>query len=359
MTDHPDQFSPADDAALDRLLATADWPTPEAHAVRRLTRTVAETRRRPVRVRWWLSATAAAAAAALVGVCWTARSGPRPADSVPPRLAVRPPAERPAASTRQDNRVAESVMKPPAVAPVGRSPTAMERMLVMDVRQATTPKANPSGEPASVAVAPRPATATDRPVVLRAARQTLAKPPRQGEAASEQAVAARLAAVATPADWPLLRSFIDRPTTRHATLTAVVARRDNAAVEMLLRGVLDPSVRPAVLAASTTAGDLPTSALLAKFESPRMDERWAAAVILGRSADAETLARLATMAERGDHRRESIAALIASDTSAARALLVRVSTTREVAPHVAPAREAIAVLLVREVIRPNFPAIKS
>ena len=222
-----------------------------------------------------------------------------------------------------------------------------------------TPKPVDSHTPPSPTVARALSDPDEHAGVVRFARASLARSTRNADTSADLDMAARLAAVALPADWPLVRAYLTKLPTRQTTLAALIARKDDAAVGLLLRGVLDASLRPAVLAALKESPGLPPSALLAKFDSPRMDERWAAAVALGRTADVGTLDRLADMVERGEHRRESIATLVASDAPAARVLLVRVSQMREAAPHVAPAREAVAVLLVREARPRYFPNVRS
>lgn len=340
MTDDTEQFHGPDDAALDRLLATAAWPEPDTSAVRRLTRAVADERRRRITLRWPLTA-AVAAAATLAGVCWLNRPAPHAANPNGVAVAPRPPVERQTTSP-------ERVVVAAAPVPVSRPATMVERILLTTSRP-DSPKAVGQEEPVPLQTDVRePASVVGRVDVLRDARQTLARAARAGGASQEDvAVAARLAAVATAADWPLVRAFIARPFTRDVSLNALITRRDDAVIDLLLRGVLDATLRPVVLNALAKSADLPTSAWLARFDAPQMDERWAAAVVLGRCADAGTLDRLAVMAERGEHRRESIAALLASDSPAARGLLARVARTRGVAPHVAPIREAIAVLIAR------------
>jgi hypothetical protein len=112
------------------------------------------------------------------------------------------------------------------------------------------------------------------------------------------------------ADIGTIRRCIMRPELSDAAYAGLLARRDQLSIDFLLKFVLDSTTRSSALAALRAAPDPPIEALLARLDSPLVDQRFAAAKALGSLCHGQTLDTLKQMVARDDHRREALAALI-------------------------------------------------
>lgn len=92
----------------------------------------------------------------------------------------------------------------------------------------------------------------------------------------------------------------------------LLRRATPESIEAYLARVADRQTRSAALAALDRLPNPPVEALLDQFANPRVAIRYAAARALGRIDGPATTAALIERIERGDRRRESIAALLCS-----------------------------------------------
>jgi len=90
--------------------------------------------------------------------------------------------------------------------------------------------------------------------------------------------------------------------------------------------VLDPATRLGALTALHAAPTPPTDLLIARLNSPLVDQRFAAAKALGSVCHSETLDALKQMVARDVHRREALAALLSCPNPSADEYLAKLKT---------------------------------
>ena len=333
----PDDHTGGD--PLDRLLAEARWPEPSPDAITRLE--AAWDRLNPAPLRrpkvWWPAAAAAVVLLAIAAASLLLRKSPQQITKAPtppePRITMQPqPA--PIIASRAPSLWEQAAMLhgstiTTAAASIDRVQPAVDQAIVS---LSTTPRAD------VLAVAARllqtgPRSAIEQHLLDDLPRRTgveaVAAIRLLGAVGSRSAlpalldlyadtdkraaVAASIADLLSPMELAALakdEAVIDR---QRNLLGLLATHPHPQALSSYLAFVATPATSDTALAALDNLRDAPVDALFAYLDAPRMDRRLAAARALGRINGPAVSERLATMVERGFHRREALAALLSSN----------------------------------------------
>jgi hypothetical protein len=356
----------ADDAALDRLLATARWDEPEARVLERSraqwralrTGTLVGRDDGTRRTRVWRIAAAVAIAASISAVVflrsfrWTAPRGNgvhvihASADAEESALPLPPPQTQSRAATLAERLVVESAAvradRNPRPAP---TPLALEQL--RDALRSVE---------RDLHVAPQAARLLAASVGADRSARYLTDMARSRQAAHRAAAVRLLSEIGDERSLPLLGRLGADPELRASAfpgilrlsgseeLKALLAaagtdERRQITMELLRRGEVQPllsqieatDTRAAALQMVRTTSDPPVEALLRALEGPRIDERFAAARALAEICGARGAGdRLRRMIESNQHRREALAALMLCRDAAASEFLERARANRSI-----------------------------
>ena len=341
----PDDHASGD--PLDRLLAEARWPEPSPEAITRLEAEWDRLNPAPLRgpKLWRPAAAAAVLLLAIAAASLLLRKSPQPITKAP---------------TPPETRVTTSSQPAPIIA--SRAPSLWEQAAMLHGSTITTTAASIDRVQPAIDQAIVSLTTTPRADLQTVATRLLQTGPRSAieqhllddlprrsgveavaairllgtvgsrsavpalldlyaVADNRPAVAASIAELLSPAELAAL--IKDEPLAdRQRHLLGLLAIHPHPqALSSYLAFVASPATSETALAALDDLPHAPVDALFAHLDAPRMDRRLAAARALGRINGPAVSERLATMVERGLHRREALAALLSSNgPEAARAL---------------------------------------
>jgi len=344
--------------ALDPLLDQAEWPAVEADRLERLEshwKSLSPARPRGQR-RWGrLAALLAVAAALLVGILLrqnlskTARDAPvapyHPTVVVPEQPILPKPNPGPSLDP-----ITPAPRRPRP--PVSRPPTALETFVAQAQQRSSLARpvtdregvlqpviearlAEPAGDLSDL-VGPLLAERAHHEMTLLWHMQSAQSAARRkvaiellGWVGSDRAVpvlleASRHGEFHAPATRALARladsELVGRlaqaesdTTLQQELLAELFARRDGRSLAVFLASVRDRSTFDSALAVLDAATDPPLEELLAFFDSSRQQERYAAALVLGRINEPAASQRLINMVLHDQRRREALFALVARD----------------------------------------------
>ncbi len=359
-----------DDRDLDQLLGMARWPEPKSDQLGRLCaswRTLRVTRSRRRRV---LATVFAAAAVLLVAIGWTAwwRTGEREVEIAALKLqpattdATLPENVRPADG---GSIVASNQSHDTREIPLVQSPSLYERVALIEAmpptpRRATNAARERRGQSSAIARRQRRTTAPWKaPVaarILATARRggeivggLVAQQYRLRQAIDQGAVdlvaraAARIERAATLArnssphgkavEDVIARGSVREVTTvlvrepepdfRRRLLVELLTRWTSESVESYLNFVANPVSRDEAIAAVAAASHVPSDMLLAYLRSPRVPQRYAAALALARTSDAAVIDALAGSLADAESRQQALVALLLSPNARAAEIVDR------------------------------------
>ncbi|MBN2024007.1 MAG: HEAT repeat domain-containing protein [Pirellulales bacterium] len=145
------------------------------------------------------------------------------------------------------------------------------------------------------------------------------------------------------------------PETQAALLASLLARRDSGSLVVYLKLVASPKTGAAACEALAREPYPPIDELFAYFNSPRLDERAAAAVALGRLDNPAVIDRLARLVAHDRHGREALMALAASRHESAARFLANLRRDPAMAGLVAAARHHVESEFAPPPARPPRP----